>query len=241
MKGEVAESNLQFQEAWKLYARVSPGGEAFERGALAFADAKQPWFFMNVAALRTPIADPADLTRRAREALEYFVPHGDPWVLTGSEDWFGRDADSALSAIGLTHKTALIGMVAERLLPPTRPFPEVELRRIAEEESRLALSDLNADSYDVPREWGRSAIGSAALWKEPLFGAVAYIKGEPASGALALRIDEALYVGWVATAKTHRRKGLAELVIRDILARAGQATGLERTVLQRPPTAARCT
>lgn len=231
MKDEVAESNRHLQEAWKLYARVSPGGEAIDRAALAFANAKQPWFFMNVGALRTPVTDQADLARRAREALDYFSEPGNPWVLTGSEDWFGPNASSALSAVGLVHKTDLMGMVAERLLPATRQFPQVEMRRIGDEGTRLALADLNAASHDVPRQWGRLALASAALWEEPLFGTVAYIKGEPASGAFALPIDDALMVGWVATAKTHRRKGLAEMVMRESLAEAKKATGLDRTVL----------
>ena len=50
-------------------------------------------------------------------------------------------------------------------------------------------------------------------------------------GRLAVSIDEALYVAWVATSKTHRRLGLAELVVRASLGDARKATGLERTVL----------
>jgi len=69
------------------------------------------------------------------------------------------------------------------------------------------------------------------LWEAPLFGSIAYVGGEPASGAFAFTIDEALYVAWVATSKTHRRLGLAELVIRASLEDARKATGIERTVL----------
>lgn len=231
MKDEVAESNRQFQQVWKLYARVSAGGEAFDRDGLAFANAKQSWFFMNVGALSTPVIDWVDLTRRAREVIEYFSAAGNPWILTGSEDWFGSNSGSILAAAGLVHKADFMGMVAERLLPANRSFPQVELRRITDEQTRLALADLNADAYDVPREWGRLAIGSAALWNERLFGTIAYIKGEPASACFALPIDDVLYIAWVATAKVHRRKGLAEMVIRESLAEAKKVTGLDRTVL----------
>ena len=110
-------------------------------------------------------------------------------------------------------------------------MPAVELRRISDEETRFALADLNADAYGVPRDWGRQALGSAALWRGPLFGRIAYVGGEAASGAFALPIENALYVGWVATSKAHRRSGLAELVIRTSLEDATKATGLERTSL----------
>jgi GNAT superfamily N-acetyltransferase len=231
MRDEIEESNRHLREAWKSYARVSPQGEAFDTDGLSFANASQPWFFMNLGMLRGPAADGPDLQRRAQQAVAYFAARCNPWVLTASEDWLGTDATSLLSDVGLAHKLDLMGMATERVSPPTRPLPDVQLRRIDDEETRFALADLNAESYGVASEWGRQALGDAALWKATIFGQVAYVRGAPASGAFALRIDDALYIGWVATAKAHRRKGLAELVIRKCLEDAKNATGLERTVL----------
>jgi GNAT superfamily N-acetyltransferase len=230
-QAEIEELNLHFREAWKTYAQVAQGGEAFDRKGLSFANANHPWIFMNAVALQRPVANKSDLKRRAEEAIEYFEPRRNPWVLTGSEDWFGKDAESVLSGIGLVHKFDFTGMMAERLDPPTCPRADIRIRRIDNEETRCALAHLNADSYGIAREWGRQAIGGATLWQTPLFGTVAYVGDEPASGAFVLPIDNALYVGWVATAKAHRRQGLAELVIRSSLEDAKQATGLERTAL----------
>ena len=231
MRTEIEESNRHLREAWKLYARVSLGGEALDRNGLSFANANQPWFFMNLGMLQGPAADESDLKHRAQETAKYFGTRGNPWVFAASEDWFGPNANAVLAGVGLVHKLDLMGMVAERLSPPTRTFPDVRLRRIDDEETRFALADLNADAYEVPREWGRQALGNVALWQTPLFGTIAYVREEPASGCFALPIDEALYVGWVATAKSHRRLGLAELVMRRSLEDAKKATGFERTVL----------
>jgi hypothetical protein len=228
---EIQESNLHLREVWKLYAQVSPDGEAFERNGLSVANAKQPWFFLNVGMLNKPIADDSDLGHRAQQALEHFEPHKNPWVLTASEEWFGSESGSILSRIGLEYKLHLTGMVAERLSPPTRPMADAQLRRIEDEETRFAIADLNADAYSAPRDWGRQALSSAALWRGQLFGRIAYVGGEPASAAFVLPIDSALYVAWVATSKAQRRSGLAELVIRTSLKDAKEATGLERTVL----------
>jgi len=166
-----------------------------------------------------------------RQATTYFAARSNPWVLTASEDWFGENATSVLADVGLAYKLDLMGMATERVCPPTRPLPDVQLRRIEDEENRLALADLNADSYGVPREWGRRALGGAALWESAIFGTIAYVRDEPASGAFALLVDDALYIGWVATAKAHRGRGFADLVIRKCLEDAKNATGLERTVL----------
>jgi GNAT superfamily N-acetyltransferase len=228
---EINESTHHFRKVWQLYAQISPGGEAFDQDGLSFANANQPWFFMNVGLLNRPIGGESDLDRRATEALKYFEASRNPWLLTGSEDWFGGNAPTVLSNVGLEFKLDLAGMVAERLSPRTRALPDVQLRCINSEETRIVLADLNADAYGVPRDWGRRALGSAALWGGPLFGTVAYVKGVPASGAFAILIDKALYVAWVATSKGHRGLGLAELVIRTSLEAARKATGIERTVL----------
>lgn len=231
MQAEIEESNLHSREFWKLYAQVSPHGQVFDQDGLSIADAKQPWFFMNLALLKRPIVSEADLERIAREALDHFQRGQNPWVFTASEDWFGPGSEALLSRLGLVRKLDLLGMVAERVRPPKRSLPDTQLRRIDDEKTRLALGDLNADAYGVPRDWGRQALGSAALWRRPLFGTIAYINDKPVSGAFALAIDKALYVGWVATAELYRRRGLAELVIRASLEDARRATGLERTIL----------
>ena len=231
MQTEIEESNRHSREFWKVFAHAIPGGEAFERDGLSIANAKQPWFFLNLGMLNRPIADQSDLRYRAQEAFDHFEPGNKPWALAASEDWFGPNATWVLSSVGLAHKLDLTGMLAEHLGPPIRPLPQAQLRRIEDEQTRFALADLNAEGYGVPREWARQALGSEALWQKPLFGIIASIGSEPVSGAFALPIDDALYIGWVATSKSHRGMGLAELVIRACLEDARKATGLERTIL----------
>lgn len=231
-EAEIAESNYHFREAWQLFARVSPKGATFDHDGLSFANANHPWFFMNLGLLNSPIANDSDLERRASEAVKYFAASNNPWLFTASQGWLGPNASSVLSKFGLVHKLDLTGMVAERLRPPARAFPQnVQLRRIIDEETRTALADLNADAYGVPREWARRVVGPAVLWESPLFGTLAHVEGEPVSAAFAMPMDKALYVAWVATSKAHRRLGLAELVIRASLEDARKATGIELTIL----------
>jgi hypothetical protein len=69
---EIEESNRHSREFWKLFAQVSPRGEVFDQDGLSIANAKQPWFFMNVAMLSRPSINQPDLKRRAQEAQEHF-------------------------------------------------------------------------------------------------------------------------------------------------------------------------
>jgi len=229
-QSDIEESNHQLREAWKRYAEASPGGESFDRDGLSFANAKQPWVFMNMCLLNRPATNQRDLGGRAKEAAAYFGVSKNPWLLGASEDWLGGKAHQVLSSLDLEFKINLTGMLAEPLNPPLRPLPPAQLRRINDEEASFALAHLNADAYGVPHEWGRLALG-AALSRSQIFGTVAYVGDKPASGALALPIDHALYVAWVATAKQFRGLGLAELVIRACLDDAKKITRLERTFL----------
>ena len=229
---EIEESHRQFREAWTTtLGRCSPSGRVLDLPGLRIVDSGQPWVFTNGAFLTGPVATATDLKFQASAAFDHFRPSGNQWFLTASEEWLGPDADNVLASLGLVRALDLTGMVADSVLPTTRPLPDVVVRRIEDEPTRIALAELNAAAYDAPLEWGRMAIGHERVWQEPLFGHIAYIDGRPVAGGFATPIEGALYVGWVATAPEYRRRGLAELVMRRSLADAGRATGLERTAL----------
>ena len=228
---EVEESNRQFKEAWTTVVRCSPRGRVLDLPGLRIVDSGQPWVFMNAAFLTEPVASAADLESRASASAEHFRSSGNPWFLTASEDWLGPDAERVLGPLGLFRAMASTGMAADQLLPPVRPLPDVVVRRIEDEPTWTAIAELNAAAYDSPLEWGRMAVGHERLWREPLFGHVAFVDGQPAAAGFATPIDGVLYVGWVATSSDYRGRGLAELVMRRSLDEAGRATGFTRTIL----------
>ena len=131
----------------------------------------------------------------------------------------------------VSQTSTVVSMVTEQLVPPVRPLPEVDTRRIDDEQGRLALADLNAAVYDVSSAWVRRAVAGEALWHTPVYGYVAYVDGHPVSTAFAVPLHGVLYVGYVATALAHHRRGLAELVMRRSLEDATRDTGITRTAL----------
>ena len=227
----IAETQWLIREAWATVGRSSPSGRILALPGACIVDSGQPWLFTNGVFLNEPIASPADLKALAEAALNHFRPSGHEWFLSASEEWLGPSADEVLSGLGLIHAMTVIAMAADQLLPPTRPLPDVVVRRIDDEDTRLVIAELNAAAYDVSLEWGHRAVGHGRLWQEPLFGHVAYIDGIPAAAGFAIPIAGALYVAWLATASPYRGRGLAELVMRRSLAEARLATGIERTVL----------
>jgi GNAT superfamily N-acetyltransferase len=230
-QAEVRESHEQLSAAWSLYARCSGTGEVVDMDGLRIANARQPWFLMNAALLTEPVPSQANLAARARAAIEHFGREHHPWFLAGSQQWLGDGAPETLSRLGLTQALTVVGMVTAQLASPARPLPEVDARRIDDEQGRLALADLNAAVYDVSSAWVRGAVAGEALWHTPLYGYVAYVDGHPVSTAFAVPLNGILYVGYVATALAYRRRGLAELVMRRSLEDATRSTGITRTAL----------
>src|SRR6266403_845996 len=53
-----------------------------------------------------------------------------------------RRAERLFERNGLRLTVQLPGMCAERLLPPRRPLPQIEIRRVADEPTRLAFCDI---------------------------------------------------------------------------------------------------
>jgi GNAT superfamily N-acetyltransferase len=228
---EILESHQQFNAAWSLYARTSEGGEVAGLDGLSIANARQPWYLTNGAILTKPVTSREDLSTRVGAAINYFAAEKCPWFFFGGEQWLGEGASETLSALGFAEAFKVVGMVAEQLAPPERPLPEVELRRIADETGRWALADLNADAYHITPDWVRGAVTSESLWKTPLYGYNAYVDGKPVCTGFGVPLNGVIYMAYVATAMAHRRKGLAELLMRRCLEQASRETGITRTVL----------
>lgn len=228
---ELMESHAQFDAAWSLYASCCPGGEVLHSDGLCIANARHPWSLMNAALLTAPLSSPADLAARAGAAVSYFRQENRPWFFTASQQYLGDGAEETLRGVGLGKSGSVVGMVAEDILAPGRPLPDVETRCIEDEAGRLALADLNASAYSVSPDWVRMVTSSETLWEAPLYGYNAWIDGQPVATTLVLPQNGTLYVAWVATATDHRRRGLADLVMRRALAHATEETGITRTVL----------
>lgn len=228
---ELRESHEQFAEAWSLYARNSGQGEFFDINGLRIANSRLPWYLSNAAILSAPMSSKEELAACVEGAIKYFKSEQHPWFFVGGRQWLGEDASATLSQLGLTELFTVTGMVSQQLTTPARPVTNVVTRRIEDEEARLVLADLNAVAYNVSNEWVRQAASGASLWKTPLYGYNAYVDEQPVATAFAVPLNGVIYVAYAATALAHRRKGLAELVMRRSIEHAMQDTGITRSVL----------
>jgi ribosomal protein S18 acetylase RimI-like enzyme len=216
------------------FARRFPGAALEELPGLTVALSGTSFAFLNLIAVSSPVRDAADLAERCRLAAERGKQAGVPFLLAVCEPWTGdpEAAREIVASAGFKPVLVNTGMVTDELLPPRRPFPTgLEIRRVNDEATRNAISDLNCMSYALPLELGRTTVAQECFWDDSYYAYVGFVDGEPVSCTMSAPVDGRLYVSWVATHPERRQKGYAEAVMRRSLEEAAAATGLRRTVL----------
>jgi GNAT superfamily N-acetyltransferase len=236
---EIHESHAQIRGAWRHFARSCRKGELIDTPDVSIAAGNVTWPMMNVAFLPAPVESETALERAVVAAARGFEPHKRGWMFFLSEDWVAPAVREKIPQIfgahGLKSIVETMGMVSERLAPPVRPLPSIEVRRITEEEGMRHIADINSISYGIPVEMGREAVASLAMFQGDCQGYVGHAEGRAVSAAAILRLEGIAYVAMVATLPEHRQRGYAEAVIRHGLAEAQRAWRLERTVLHATP------
>jgi GNAT superfamily N-acetyltransferase len=234
-QAEILESHRQFLAAWGFFAQHSRKGERVDLPEVHIASANVAWPIVNAAFLPAPVETEQALERAAAAAAHYFNSRGLAWMFAVCEDWLSpalrARAGALLAPHGLKPGMEVTGMVTEHLVEPVRPLPPLDFRQATDEQGRHHIADINARSYDAPRELGREALGVPAYYAGKALGFVGHLQGEPTSCATVVPLDGVAYVAWVATQPEYRKQGCAEAVMRHGLAEAHRTWGVRRTVL----------
>ena len=125
-------------------------------------------------------------------------------------------------------------MAAERLAPPVKALPRLDMRRVEDARTRDAFCAIGSVCFHVPLSWFREVFDSDSVWRR--FAAyVGYADEEPVSTAAVVMDGKALGVYNVATLPGYQRRGYGEAVMRHALADASREFAVERMVLQSTP------
>lgn len=234
----VRESHRQIQQAWSYFATHLPEGRVSSTDGLLITDGRSPLPFMNAAFLSDPVSDEADLRDRVGRAAAHFGEQGLHWVFMPADDQLPDGLVPRLGGIagevGLQYMMPMTGMVATMLQAPVRTLAALDIRPVADRETRRAVSDINGEGYAMPGDLMHAATGVADIWST-MIGMVAYVDDEPVSTASVTPVDDVAYVCLVATRPGHQGRGYAEAVMRRALDEARRAWGVQRTVLHATP------
>ncbi len=226
------------RESFRVIAASRAGGENRELRGVSLAAAGVTFQMFNAAFLSTPVFSEAELKQRIALPAVHFNARGLEWAYWVCEDWLEprarRRSREVFERQGLRHSVDLPGMVAERVAPPVKPLPKLEIRRVHDAATRDAFCGIGATCFHVPIAWFCEVFDSESVWGR-FASYVGYVDGEPVSTAALVIGGEAAGVYNVATLPPHQRRGYGEAVMRYALEKARREHGIERTILQSTP------
>lgn len=233
MNFENVADNLR--ESFRAVAGSRALGEVREVRGVSIAAAGVTFQMFNAAFLSGPVASEVELAQRILLPTVHFNARGLEWAYWVCEDWLEprarRRSRQVFEKHGLRHSTDLPGMVAERILPPVRPLPRMEVRRVGDGGTREAFCAIGSVCFHVPIAWFREVFDNDSVWQR--FAAyVGYVDEEPVSTAAVVMGGGAMGVYNVATIPGQQRRGYGEAVMRHAIAESRREHGIERTILQ---------
>lgn len=191
----------------------------------------------NAALLARPVpSDPAELSRLIQISAAQFDARKLRWTYWVCDDFLEpplrREAARIFSRHGLRPLTEAPGMYTENLLPPDRPLPSLDIRPVADQQSRNAFAEIMAVTFEIPYSVCLAVYGSEQAWARDFRGYVGFANGKAVTTAAAMITGDVIGLYSVATLPDCRRLGYAEAIMRQVIERARQNTGVSRTVLQ---------
>ena len=230
------------RESFRIIAGSRTGGELRELQGVSIASAGVTFQMFNAAFLSAPVATEAELTQRILIASMHFEKRGLEWACWLCEDWMEprvrRRSRQLFERQGLRHSTDLPGMTADHILPPMRPLPRIEVRRVADRTTRDAFCEIGSVCFHVPIHWFREVFENELVW-DRFASYVGYVNGEAVSSAALVAGGGVVGVYNVATLPGSQRQGYGEAVMRAALTDMQRRTGNGRVILQSTPAGLR--
>jgi ribosomal protein S18 acetylase RimI-like enzyme len=230
---EAVAENLR--ESFRIIASSRTAGEVRELPGVSIASAGVAFQMFNAAFLSGPVETEAELARRILLPSMQFNTRGLEWSFWVCEDWLAPKAHRRLRQVferyGLRRTTGLPGMVAEKVNPPTRLLPEVEVRRVCDSRAGDDFRGIGSVCFHVPLVWFNEVFDQDSVW-DRFAGYVGYVDGVPVSTTATVASGDTIGVYNVATLPDHQRRGYGEAVMRHALAEAERERPSRPVVLQ---------
>lgn len=187
----------------------------------------------NAALLAGPVeGDATELSKLIQVSAKQFHARNLRWTYWVCEYFLSRqlrrDAERVFSRHGLRPLTDAPGMYAEKLLPPLRQLPALEVRPVTDTRTRNAFAEIMSLAFEIPHSVCAAVYGSELAWMGGFRGYVGFANGKPVTTAAAMITGDVIGLYSVATLQEHRRAGYAEAIMRQVIERAP----VSKTVLQ---------
>lgn len=228
----VADNLLQ---ALRFFGQARASSEIVDLPGLSLIFCGLNYAAFNAALVAQPmIGDGQELAQLIQISAKRFDSRNLRWTCWVCEDYLSRtalhDADRIFIRYGLRPLTQAPGMYAEKLKPPYRKSPVLDVRPINDAATRKAFAEIMSVAFEIPSAICTSIYASEIAWTGGLKGYVGFANGKAVTTAAVMLTGDVIGLYSVATLPSHRRMGYAEAIMRQVIDRANvRATVLQST------------
>jgi GNAT superfamily N-acetyltransferase len=224
------------RESFRVLADGRPGAEVLELPGISIASLGVSFQMFNAAFVSAQVETQSALEERLRTARSYFDARGLPWALWVCEDWLAvglrRKLSRTCEAFGLRLSSEMPGMATDRIEPPKRKLPELEVRRVEAEASLNDFRAIGSHCFHVPMVWFSEVFDEEMAVRQTFVCWVGYRDGMPIASAASVVCGGALGIYNVATSPEFRNCGYAEAITRYAIDAGLRVAPARRFVLQ---------
>ncbi|MFZ0830339.1 MAG: GNAT family N-acetyltransferase [Thermoplasmata archaeon] len=214
-------------EAYRVFARTTPGGQIEERDGLVLTDCLATDSMGNVAVVTAPTRDPG---ATISEVAAFFAPHRRPWILFAIPD-AAPSLERAARERGLRDEGWFPGLLLDPIPPEAPPLPDgVEVRLVD------TVEELQVFERAASRAYGVESGPVYPSWLTyPGFSFhLAYHRGEPVATATLVASHGIAGIVYVGTVPEARGRGFGRAAVWAAI-QAGRDAGFRTSALWATP------
>jgi ribosomal protein S18 acetylase RimI-like enzyme len=229
--------NANLREAMRFFGEATGKGGVEDHAGIRVIDSGIDYPVFNISVFSDPpLVSRLDLDERLREPAAHFRARRVRWSHWVCVDLlpppFGSRPDDVFARHGLRRLTDAPAMLANAIQAPVRPLPPLRVQQVEDAQSRLAFAHITSISFDIPFAICREVYEPEHAWNGLYQGYIGYYQQNPVCTAALVVAAGAIGIYSVGTLPTYRRRGVAETLLRNILARVSEQTGIRRYILQ---------
>jgi ribosomal protein S18 acetylase RimI-like enzyme len=228
------EQNLR--EMFRSVSAQRPSANLHEANGVWIASLGVAFQMFNSVFLSRPVETEAELQERLAAGATYMQARGLPWSFWLCEDWLAaplrRKATRTCERLGLRLASEMPGMVTERLKPPSRTLPQMDVQPVINEAQRRDFCAVGSACFRVPRDWFDEVFDHGMRMRPDFEPYVAYLHGRPFATSASVTAHGVVGVYNVAVLPDYQHRGYGEAIMRHAAAAAKEKTGLDRVILQ---------
>jgi len=236
-EAEIRAISENLVEALRFFGRARQDAEVRDLAGVSLIFCGMNYAAFNAALLTEPVHnDNAALIRLIELSASQFDSLRLRWTFWLCDDFLSRSLSRQASQIFNRHNlralTKAPGMYAERLRPPLRGLPQIEVREVNDAPTRATFAEVMSLAFEIPHSVASAVYGSERAWSGTLKGYIGYVNGKAVTTSAATITEDVIGLYSVATLPQYRRLGFAEAIMRHVIDQAYQTRRAHRTVLQ---------